>query len=146
MVSGEEVVVVTTGVEFVLAPVADPGSTLMVATVPDNTGVVLVVGSFSVVLGTAVVDKTGSEFVVSGCGTGGVPSTVVVVCTRAVVGLRRGTTLPVTVGMAYGGSNKPNLPQALHGDAQAWSLVGAARMGSQGPPATVVTSADCSAV
>ncbi len=71
-------VVVTTGTEFVLAPVADPGSTLTVATVTEDTGVVLVVGSFSVVLGTAVVDKPGSALVVSGCGTGGVPSTEVV--------------------------------------------------------------------
>jgi hypothetical protein len=54
--------------------------------------------------------------------------------------------LLVTEGMAYGGSKRPILPQAPQGDAQAWTLVGAARMGSHGPPAIEVTRADSSTV
>lgn len=37
---------------------------------------------------------------------------------------------PVMVGIAYGGSKRPNRPQALQGQAQDLTSLGAARMGS----------------
>lgn len=59
-----------------------------------------------------------------------------------VVGMTR---LPVIVGTAYGGSNRPNLPQALHGYAQERTWLGAASMGSQ-RESTMVAMAVGSAV
>ena len=53
----------------------------------------------------------------------GMPSSVVVVGTT--------TSGPVSVGAAYGGSNKPNRPHALHGYAQELTCLGAARTGLQ---------------
>ena len=52
---------------------------------------------------------------------------------------------PVTVGTAYGGSNRPNRPQALHGYAHELTCFGAARMGSQ-RESTMVAMAVGSAV
>lgn len=52
---------------------------------------------------------------------------------------------PVRVGTAYGGSKRPNLPQALHGAAHALTCCGAARMGSH-RESTMVAMAEGSAV
>lgn len=53
--------------------------------------------------------------------------------------------LPVMVGMAYGGSNRPKRPQALQGYAHDLTSVGAASTGSQ-RESTMVTIAVGSAV
>ena len=53
--------------------------------------------------------------------------------------------LPVIVGTAYGGSKRPNRPQALHGYAHDRTWLGAARMGSQ-RASTMVAMAVGSAV
>lgn len=62
--------------------------------------------------------------------------------TTTVVGSMR---LPVSVGIAYGGSKRPKRPQALHGYAHELTCFGAARMGSQAA-STMVTIAVGSAV
>jgi len=64
-----------------------------------------------------------------------VTGTVVVVSTR----------LPVRVGTAYGGSKRPNRPQALHGYAHELTCFGAARTGSH-RESTMVAIAEGSAV
>jgi hypothetical protein len=56
-----------------------------------------------------------------------------------------GTRPPVMVGIAYGGSNRPNLPQALQGYAHELTCFGAAKIGSQRESARVAI-ADGSAV
>jgi hypothetical protein len=48
------------------------------------------------------------------------------------------TRPPVSVGMAYGGSNRPNRPHALHGEAQDLTVCGAARIGLQRPSGAAV--------
>jgi len=52
---------------------------------------------------------------------------------------------PVMVGTAYGGSKRPNRPQALHGYAHELTCFGAARMGSH-RESTMVAMAEGSAV
>lgn len=52
---------------------------------------------------------------------------------------------PVIVGTAYGGSNRPNRPQALHGYAHELTCLGAARIGSH-RESTMVAIAEGSAV
>jgi len=52
---------------------------------------------------------------------------------------------PVMVGTAYGGSKRPNRPQALHGYAHELTCFGAARMGSH-RESTMVAIAEASAV
>lgn len=57
--------------------------------------------------------------VVTGAGVAVTVTGGIVVCTRG----------PVRVGTAYGGSKRPNRPQALHGYAQELTCLGAAKMG-----------------
>jgi hypothetical protein len=103
-----------------------------VAVVVLGTVTGVVVGKISeVVCGRAV----GETMVVTALVDGGAGGTVVV-----------STRGPVTVGMAYGGSKRPNGPQAPHGDAQDLTLSGAASTGSHGPPPTIVAISEGAAV
>lgn len=132
-VGGADVVTVATEPELLLVAVPDPGSTLALD------------GETEVTAGGSVLD-TGPTLV---AGSGGVVEADVGVVSGWIgvaVEVPTGRRLPVTVGIAYGGSKRPNLPQALQGDAQAFTFDGAARIGSHGPPAVVVTRSDCSAV
>ena len=99
----------------------------MTKTVPTG-GAEVGSGAAVVVTGAAVI-VTGAAVVVTGAGA------------SVVVSMR----LPVRVGIAYGGSKRPNRPQALHGYAHELTCFGAARMGSH-RESTMVAIAEGSAV
>lgn len=82
---------------------------------------------------------TGGVLVVDGAGV------TVVVWAGVGVAVVVGTRGPVTVGTAYGGSKRPNRPQALHGYAHDLTCGGAARMGSH-RGSTIVAIAEGAAV
>lgn len=79
-----------------------------------SVGSSVVAVSVSVAVGTTTTVELGSS--------------VVPVVATVVVGITRG---PVSVGAAYGGSNRPNCPHALHGYAHDLTSLGAARIGLQ---------------
>ena len=112
---------------------------------------VLESGISSVGTMTTVVDSGSDVGVVSG---GGLVSDTVVgeppggggvvgvsgdtVSTDVTVVIVGSTRSPLMVGMAYGGSKRPNRPQALHGDAHDLTVAGAARIGSHRPLGIIV--------
>lgn len=57
-----------------------------------------------------------------------------------------GTRPPVSGGTAYGGSNSPNAPHALHGEAQDLTGSGATRIGSHRPSGAAVAITEAASV
>jgi len=112
----------------------------------DSVGTSVVGTAVSVgTVGTSVGDTTVSVGEVgTGTGTAVVGTAVdvgkgsaVVVDSAVLVGAD-GNKPPVTVGTAYGGSKRPNGPQALHGLAHDLIASGATRIGLQCPSGAAV--------
>lgn len=95
----------------------------------------VVTATVVVSIGVAVVSVAGVALGVL-CVSGWVIATVVVTGTRP----------PVSGATAYGGSNMPNGPHALQGEAQDLTFSGATRIGSHLPLGTAVAIAEGSCV
>ena len=126
------VVVPASGTSVGLAAVLVSGSSIGVATVLVSGSSVGVVSGGGLIVSVTVLEVAPVEGGVVGGGTSLiVDSTVVIV---AVVSMRP----PLRVGTAYGGSKRPNRPQALHGEAHDLTVFGATRMGSHLPSGIIV--------
>lgn len=99
-----------------------------------TSGVVCVTAD--VVVDSAVVDSVAGISLVVVCGSG---------CAIEVV-VGPGTRPPCSGGTAYGGSNSPNPPHALHGKAQDLTRSGATRIGSHLPSGAAVAITEAASV